>query len=110
MKKIISLLLVVALVLSASITVAAHSHGGSVNHKAKYSVCAMENCTKTGSHAHNGKTYTAHYYGDGHDYHDEYCSIKSCKLSGYHEHDGEYCFAHTANDGHKQCALKRHHR
>lgn len=64
-----------------------------------YSVCTTNSCEITGLHIHNGKSYTAHYYGDGHTYH-AYCAAEDCSIVGYHEHDGTYCFGHTVNDGH----------
>lgn len=100
MKKIISAAVALMLVISLNTTVYANCHSNGKDKTAvKYSVCSIEDCTKTALHAHNSKTYAAHYYGDGHDYH-EYCGVSGCLLAGYHEHDGSYCFAHTANDGH----------
>ena len=102
MKKTIASLAVVALLLAALPMTAFASHGNSRHGGAQpvqYVACTTKNCTKTGLHTHNGITYTAHYYGDGHNYH-AYCANPDCTLAGYHSHDGTYCFGHTANDGH----------
>ncbi|MDR1960940.1 MAG: hypothetical protein LBQ16_01500 [Gracilibacteraceae bacterium] len=106
MRKIIAILAAVVIVTVFGATTAfAHGHqgGGST---AAYAVCKVESCTKTGWHTHNSVYYAAHYYGDGHNYHD-YCNVAGCTLTGYHEHDGTYCFAHAANDGHSHNSAAR---
>jgi hypothetical protein len=88
---------VILVIISAVPVLAGNHHGG--NHAAKDAVCSVKSCVKTKSHTHNGKTYAAHYYNDGHKYHD-YCDIEDCTLAGYHSHDGVYCFGHAIGDGH----------
>lgn len=96
MKRIITILTAAAIVFSANTTVlACGGHGKSV----VSTVCTVSDCTLTALHTHNNKTYTAHYYGDSHKYHD-YCVIEECTIAGYHAHDNLYCFGHTAADGH----------
>jgi hypothetical protein len=106
-KKIIATFIVTALLLTAlpMTAFAGGHHGGGHNRNTgntttRYAVCATESCTLTGLHRHNGRTFAAHYHGDGHDYHD-YCVVENCVVSGYHEHDGTFHFGHHANDGHK---------
>ncbi|MDR1538001.1 MAG: hypothetical protein LBU32_08390 [Clostridiales bacterium] len=98
MKKIIAVLAVAVMATTFGATTA-FAHGHRSASTATYAVCKVESCSKTGWHTHNSVYYSAHYYGDGHDYHD-YCVAAGCTLAGYHEHDGAYCFARAANDGH----------
>lgn len=107
MKKFISVLLAVILMTVMTTVIFARGYGNNGNAAAKYSVCTVENCVLKGLHSHNNKTYCAHYYGDGHEYHN-YCDIEECVLTGYHEHDGTYCFAHTPNDGHGHRNMKNY--
>ena len=72
MRRTITSFAIVALLLAALplTTFASHGnghHGG--RQTARYAVCATKDCIKTGLHTHDGITYAAHYYGDGHDYH-----------------------------------------
>lgn len=93
---IASVVLIMVMSTTPALACGSH-HSGTAT--VRYTVCATKSCTQTGVHTHNGRNYTAHYYGDGHDYH-TYCDTPDCVLTGYHVHDGVYCFAHTANDGH----------
>ena len=102
MKKLLFIAAALAILATSLLPAFAHGcHGGNaaVSQAANYTVCATKTCTLSGQHTHSGKTYIAHYYGDGHTYH-AYCVIEDCEIAGYHSHDGEYCFAHTINDGH----------
>lgn len=114
MKRLISLLTASVMTISIyAISVFAHGHNAknvtgnasvssqktTASTSVRYYTCSVEDCLKTGLHTHGSKNYTAHYYGDGHDYHD-YCGVEDCTVLGYHEHDGEYCFGHNINDGH----------
>lgn len=107
MKKVILTAVALMLVISSNTAVYANCHGNGKT-AVKYSVCSVEDCAKTSLHNHQGKSYAAHYYGDGHDYH-EYCDVDGCALAGYHEHNGTYCFAHTENDGHNHRSAKTCH-
>jgi hypothetical protein len=73
MKKIIAALGVAVLLLAAlPVTTFAGGHGKG-HHRGtqtvKYPVCSTKSCILAELHTHNNKTYAAHYYGDGHDYH-----------------------------------------
>lgn len=104
MRKMLSIVIVTIFIALLITPVTANAcgshHGGKGTRTSSYSVCSIEDCTLTNFHTHNGTTYSAHYYGDGHEYHD-YCEIEDCILVGYHLHDGAYCFSHTLNDGHE---------
>lgn len=102
MKRLLSFVVIVLTIIAASTTAFAGSHHGSVRSTVaatRYSICTLQDCAAAGLHTHSGTNYYAHYYGDGHDYHD-YCGLANCTATGYHEHDGAYCFGHTTNDGH----------
>lgn len=99
MKKTLTAVILAAVIMALSTApVLADGHCGR-GRAANYTVCTVESCVLTGLHTHNSKIYSAHYYGDGHKYH-EFCEIEDCALAGYHSHDGEYCFGHNLNDGH----------
>lgn len=100
MKKLITLLAAIIMVATFGTTTVFAAHCSKYKTvTAKYTVCNIESCTSTGLHTHNRINYTAHYYGDGHNYHN-YCTIEDCILIEYHSHDEVFCFGHTANDGH----------
>lgn len=98
-RKLLSLIVAVMLLAISMTPALAYGSNNKRAATAKYSVCSIKSCTKTGVHTHNGKSYAAHYYGDGHTYH-SYCKVKTCTISGYHSHSGTYCFGHTEDDGH----------
>lgn len=122
MKRIVSILTaaIVATTLMTA-TAFAGSHGGRHHEwnisgsaaavgssKTRTAVCNLEGCALTGQHTHDGTTYYAHYYGDGHTYH-EYCNAENCSVAGYHEHSGIYCFGSGANDGYSYHSGGSHH-
>jgi hypothetical protein len=43
-------------------------------------ICAVEDCMIIGEHCHQAGITVTHYYGDGHDYHDQY---DHCNGSGH---------------------------
>lgn len=96
MKKTIAALALSAVMLTAMpLTVSAHGHGyGADSSAACYSLCTVENCNTTGIHQHNAVTYTGHYIGDGHDYH-QACNVQGCTQTGCHEHNGTVCLPHN---------------
>ncbi len=52
--------------------------------------CSISNCTKTGTHQHNGKSYTAHSKNDGHKNHTQ-CNVNGCNKTGIHTaHNGSH--------------------
>lgn len=99
-KKAAAALAMSAIMLTAMpLTVFAHGHGhhgGNVSSVPVYSLCSVENCNTTGNHHHDGITYTGHYIGDGHDYH-QACTVEGCVESGCHDHDGAVCLPHNGN-------------
>jgi hypothetical protein len=102
MKKLISILAAVVLFgafATPALACGSHHGGGTAAKPASYPVCPTKGCTKANLHTHSNKTYAAHHYGDGHDYHD-YCDIEGCAAAGYHRHNSTYCFGHAPDDGH----------
>lgn len=79
MKKTIAALALSAVMLTAMpLTVFAHGHShGTDSSAACNSLCSVENCNETGNHQHDGVTYSGHYIGDGHDYH-QACTTEGC--------------------------------
>lgn len=92
MKKTIAALALSAVMLTAMpLTVFAHGHShGTDSSAACNSLCSVENCNETGNHQHDGVTYSGHYIGDGHDYH-QACTTEGCTRTGCHEHNGTVC-------------------
>lgn len=99
MERLLSIVITVLLVALYQTPAFAGSHHG-VSRASNHSICTAKSCTQTGLHTHNGRRYTAHYYGDGHTYH-SYCTLEDCTVTGYHDHDGTYYFGHAINDGHE---------
>lgn len=100
MKKVITILTVSALLLVAlPVTVFAHGHSSKGTTSQSYAICTAENCNTVGEHEHNGTTYSGHFVGDGHNYH-QTCNIKNCMKTGSHDHNGTTCLPHNNADGH----------
>jgi len=110
MKKILTgiALVMVLLVVMATPALAGSHHRTGTTTQVRHAVCAIEDCVRIGLHTHRGVQFKAHYFGDGHDYHD-YCDITNCTLAGYHEHNGTFHFGHHVNDGHKNHRSVRGH-
>lgn len=98
MKKTIAALALFAVMLTAMpLTVFAHGHShGTDSSAACNSLCSVENCNETWNHQHDGVTYSGHYIGDGHDYH-QACTTEGCTRTGCHEHNGTVCLPHSGN-------------
>ncbi len=121
MKKVLSTIAVMGLVIAATSTTAyAHGHGGSHHSSGRSqvaytapapvytapaqtttstiplvaAVCGAEGCAIIGEHTHDNVNIVTHYYGDGHDYHDEYDHYYG---DGHDYHDQ---YDHYYGDGH----------
>lgn len=89
--KLVPALSILSMVLMATPVFAQNSNN--------YGICTVEDCMVTTVHEHNGKSYTGHYFGDGHDAH-QVCIIENCMNTGTHDHNGKTYFGHHNGDGH----------
>lgn len=91
MKKTISILILVALMVSMISTVTlAHGgkdHNGATRQQPRYKLCAVDGCDLIGPHQHDGIWYCSQT-GVCANY--EICSVEGCTEIGLHEHDGAY--------------------
>lgn len=66
-------------------------------------VCDIEDCTEAGNHLHNGQTYAAHTYDDGHTYH-VYCQTEGCDRIDSHSHTtGHHGRGHGGHGHRRHC-------
>ena len=78
-----SALLLSVLVIPASAHGGGHHHGGTTT--PRYAVCAVEGCSETGRHAHDGVTYC------GYDHTGGYCTGSSCSAPSGGHHGRGHC-------------------
>lgn len=65
--------------------------------------CPISDCMETACHEHEGMTYAAHAYDDGHTYHN-FCGVSGCAQTGEHTHHNE-----RAQGGHHGHGSRSHH-